>query len=113
MNQSEHGEVLAEGLNGVADDGHVAAPGADEGGIGTRREHPRQAVLAEAMAALKQKGDSFFLVVARLADGAARHFHLPDLASSTFRAESIEIGFWVSGFRAFGELRSSCWKWRK
>lgn len=84
MNQREHGEVLAERLNGVADDGHVAAPGADKRGVGTGGEHFRQTVLAEAMAALKQKRDSFFFVVARLADRTARHFHR--------QLKSIEIG---------------------
>ncbi|KAM2852117.1 hypothetical protein PS2_028142 [Malus domestica] len=53
VNQGKHNEVLAEGLNGVPDNGDIAAVGADEGSIWTRREHFRQAVLAEAMATLK------------------------------------------------------------
>ncbi|KAM1401484.1 hypothetical protein ACFX14_028293 [Malus domestica] len=53
VNQGKHNEVLAEGLNGVPDNCDIAAVGADEGSIRTRREHFGQAVLAEAMATLK------------------------------------------------------------
>lgn len=76
VDEREDGVVLAQGVDGIADEGHVAAPGAGKGGVGAGGEHFGETLLAEAMAALEQERNSLLLVVPRLADRATRHFHL-------------------------------------
>lgn len=76
VDEGEDGVVLAEGGDGVADGGDVAAAGAGEGVVERRGEHPGEALLAESMAALEEQRHPVLLVVPRLAHGATRHFHL-------------------------------------
>ncbi|PON98759.1 hypothetical protein TorRG33x02_053740, partial [Trema orientale] len=75
VDEGEDGVVLAQSLDGVPDEGDVAAPGAREGCVGAGGEHFGETLLAEAMAALEQKRHSLLLVVPRLANRTARHFH--------------------------------------
>ncbi|PON53318.1 hypothetical protein PanWU01x14_203250, partial [Parasponia andersonii] len=75
VDESEDGVVLAQSLDGVSDEGDVAAPGAREGCVGAGGEHFGETLLAEAMAALEQKRHSLLVVVPRLANRTTRHFH--------------------------------------
>lgn len=73
--ESEDSEVLPQRVDGVTDDGDVAATGAGEGSVGGSSKHSGKTLLAEAMAALKKEWDPLFVVVARLADGTRGNFH--------------------------------------
>lgn len=66
--ESEDGEVLSKRVDGVADDGELAATGAGEGGVGGGGKHSRKTLLTEAVAALEEEWDPLFLVVPCLAD---------------------------------------------
>lgn len=113
--EGEDWEVLAEGVDAVADDRGVAAAGAGEGGLGGGGEHPGQARLAESMAAVQQQRHPLLLVVPAVAHRATRHLHLlPSLSlhtkiegfrNQTKRAPKIEESRKMGDFEA-SEVRS-------
>lgn len=73
--EREDGEVLAERGDGVADGGGVAAARAREDGARRGGEHAREAGAAEAVAAVEEQRRALVLVVADVAERAARHPH--------------------------------------
>ena len=84
MDEGEDGVVLAKSVNGIADEGDVAAAWAREGSVGAGGEHFGETLFAEAMPTLKQKRDSLLLVVPRLANRTTRHLHFSSSSSSSF-----------------------------
>lgn len=73
--EREDGKVLAERGDGVADGGGVAAARAREDGARRGGEHAREAGAAEAVAAVEEQRRALILVVADVAERAARHPH--------------------------------------
>lgn len=73
--EREDGEVLPERGDGVADGGGVAAPRAGEHGARRGGEHAREARAAEAVPAVEEQRRALILVVAHVAQRAARHPH--------------------------------------
>uniref|UniRef100_A0A2P2KER0 Ankyrin-repeat containing protein n=1 Tax=Rhizophora mucronata TaxID=61149 RepID=A0A2P2KER0_RHIMU len=91
VEEGEYGVVLAEGRDGVADGGDVAAAGAREGGVGGGSEHPGETLLAEAVAAFEQQRNPLLLVVPRLAHRAARNLHFPLSLSLSPQSDAIVV----------------------
>lgn len=73
--EGEDGVVLPEARDGVADGGEVAAARAGEHAGRGGGEHAREAGAAEAVAAVEEQRRVLILVVAVVAERAARHAH--------------------------------------
>ena len=91
MDEGEDGVVLAKSVNGIADEGDVAAAWAREGSVGAGGEHFGETLFAEAMPTLKQKRDSLLLVVPRLANRTTRHLHFSSSSSSSSSSSFLDF----------------------